>query len=232
MIIAAFAILWIGGAKAMGNNFTDHLFVWEAQKQYNELEPDPIRIECDREDIIHLESVEKENGQILYTLSPVNSGTVSMSVHNAATDEEIYQAMYRVLPSGIIVDISTGSFSNYHVYQLLLLVFCVVLTAVLWISFVYLQRELMYSYQAIFSSGLAIWMTLLSVLLIRIWLQKDIMLNVYQDIYMEPWFEIKKNDVIAILDKRKNCFPRGDHPDEKIQMSCILGRRSDPYNGG
>ena len=37
---------------------------------------------------------------------------------------------------------------------------------------------------------------------------------------MEPWFEVKKKDVIDVLDKWKDCFPWGDHPDEKY--SCLV----------
>lgn len=37
---------------------------------------------------------------------------------------------------------------------------------------------------------------------------------------MEPWFEVKKQDVIALLDKRKDVFPWGDHPDEKYR--CLV----------
>lgn len=37
---------------------------------------------------------------------------------------------------------------------------------------------------------------------------------------MDPWFEVKKKDVIAILDKRKGCFPWGGDPDEKYR--CLV----------
>lgn len=37
---------------------------------------------------------------------------------------------------------------------------------------------------------------------------------------MEPWFDINKKDVIAVLEKRKYCFPWGDHPDEKYR--CLV----------
>lgn len=143
------------------------------------MEPDQLRIEFDSDDIVNLESVEKKNGRILCTLSPVSSGMVTMFVNNANTDERTYESAYRVLPSGIIVDIMTGNFTNCRLCHLILLLFCVVLTVVLWRSFVYIQKTLIYSYQAIFFSGLAIWMTLISVLLIRVWFIEEIMLNVY-----------------------------------------------------
>lgn len=31
---------------------------------------------------------------------------------------------------------------------------------------------------------------------------------------MEPWFEVKTNDVIALVTKRKGCFPWGGRSDE------------------
>lgn len=37
---------------------------------------------------------------------------------------------------------------------------------------------------------------------------------------MEPWFDINKKDVIAVLEKRKDRFPWGNHPDE--QYSCLV----------
>lgn len=37
---------------------------------------------------------------------------------------------------------------------------------------------------------------------------------------MDSWFEVKEENVIAILDKRKNCFPWGDHLDEKYR--CLV----------
>lgn len=37
---------------------------------------------------------------------------------------------------------------------------------------------------------------------------------------MDPWFEVKEKDVIALLEKRKDCFPWGDHPDETY--TCLV----------
>lgn len=37
---------------------------------------------------------------------------------------------------------------------------------------------------------------------------------------MDPWFEVKKKDVIALLEKKKDVFPWGDHPDEKYR--CLV----------
>ena len=37
---------------------------------------------------------------------------------------------------------------------------------------------------------------------------------------MEPWFEIKKNDVIALLERRKDRLPWGNHPEEKYR--CLV----------
>lgn len=39
---------------------------------------------------------------------------------------------------------------------------------------------------------------------------------------MEPWFEVKKSDVIDLVTKRKNGLPWGDHPDETY--SCLIFR--------
>ncbi len=38
----------------------------------------------------------------------------------------------------------------------------------------------------------------------------------------DPWFEIKKDDVIALVEKRKDCFPWGGRPEEKYQ--CLIFR--------
>lgn len=32
---------------------------------------------------------------------------------------------------------------------------------------------------------------------------------------MEAWFDVNKSDVIALIEKRKDCMPWGEHPDEK-----------------
>lgn len=37
---------------------------------------------------------------------------------------------------------------------------------------------------------------------------------------MTPWFKVKKKDVITLLEKRKNCFPWGNHPGEKYR--CLV----------
>lgn len=37
---------------------------------------------------------------------------------------------------------------------------------------------------------------------------------------MDVWFEVKEKDVIALLEKRKDCFPWGNHPDEKYR--CLV----------
>lgn len=39
---------------------------------------------------------------------------------------------------------------------------------------------------------------------------------------MEPWFTVKQEDVIALLERRKDCFPWGDRPDEKYR--CLVFR--------
>lgn len=178
-ILVVFAVIWFVFGRGAGDQFTDYLFSTESQAQYNALEPDQLRFEFDQEDILRLESVGKKNGRLTYTLVPRNSGMVQMSVYHAETGDSLYVSAYRVLPSGTIVDTSTGNFTNYRTYHLVLLLFCVTLTAMLWLSFGYAQKVLRYSYQAIFFSGLAIWTTLISVLLIRVWYMKDTMLNVY-----------------------------------------------------
>lgn len=39
---------------------------------------------------------------------------------------------------------------------------------------------------------------------------------------MDPWFEVKEKDVIALLEKRKDVFPWGGRPDEKY--GCLVFR--------
>lgn len=178
-IIIIFLLLILGTAKVKGNHFTDYLFIFESQEQYNELKPDQIRLEFDEENIVNLESIEKKDGRIIYTLSPVNSGKTDMTIYNADTGEQLYVISYRVLRSGTIVEDSSGNFTNCHTYHTIIMLFCAVLTVVLWISFGYVQKALRYTYQAIFSSGLAIWMTLISIMLIRSWFLKDNMYDMY-----------------------------------------------------
>lgn len=178
-LVIAFVIVWFGIRIVLGNRFTDDLFIWNSQSYYNDLEPDQLRFEFDQEDIVHLESVDKKDGRIVYTLSPVSKGMVFMTVYDTDTDEEIAAASFQVLRSGTIVDCSTGNFTNYRVYHLIMMLFCLALTAVLWLAFVYVHKVLVYSYQAIFFSGFAIWMTLISILMIRVWFMKQTMLNVY-----------------------------------------------------
>lgn len=178
-LIIIMAVFCIGGPKVMGNNYSDYLFVGDSQQQYNELKPEQIRVEFDQEGIISLESIDKEDGQITYTLSPINTGGVFMEVYKADSDESIAVDSYRVLPSGTIVNITTGNFTNYRIYQMGILLFCIILTVVLWFSFGYVHKVLRYTYQAIFYSGFAIWMTLISILIVRVWFMEDTMLNVY-----------------------------------------------------
>lgn len=37
---------------------------------------------------------------------------------------------------------------------------------------------------------------------------------------MDPWFEVHKKDVIALLEKRKDRLPWGDRPDERYR--CLV----------
>lgn len=180
IVFAVFIFSWMGISKVMGNHFSDYLFTWDSHAKYNELELDQIRVEFDKDGIINLESLKKENGKIIYTLSPINKGKVIMSVYKIDSNEEIYKSLYQVLQSGTIIDISTENFTHYRVYHLALFLFCLALTVILWFSFVYIQKILRYSYQAIFFSGLAIWMTLISILLGIVWFQEKTMINVYE----------------------------------------------------
>lgn len=183
-ILAVFALIWFACGIVTGDRFTDDLFGMDSQVQYNELEPEQLQFEFDREDILRLESVEKKDGRLTYTLSPQGRGTVEMSVYRAGTDETLYVTIYRVLPSGTIVDSSTGNFTNHRAYLGIFVLLGAVLAVALWLSFGYVQKVLRYSYQAIFFSGLAIWETLISVLLMRVWYMKDTMLNVYSVLQM------------------------------------------------
>lgn len=44
--------------------------------------------------------------------------------------------------------------------------------------------------------------------------------EVSEEKHMEVWFEVKKKDVIDLVEKRKDCFPWGDRPDEKYR--CLV----------
>lgn len=178
-IFVIFAVIWYVSGKVSGNYFTDYLFWGDFAKKYNDLEPEQLRFEFDREDIVSLESVAKKDGKIIYTLCPLKKGMVYMKVCHAKTGEEIKYTSFHVLSSGIIVNDDTRNYTNYQSYSLLVRLLCFVLTIVLWIAFCLVQRKLRFSYQSIFYSGLAIWMTLISILLARIWYLQTNMLNIY-----------------------------------------------------
>lgn len=40
---------------------------------------------------------------------------------------------------------------------------------------------------------------------------------------MEAWFEVEKKDVIALVQKKKDCFPWGNHPGETY--ACLIFRQ-------
>lgn len=179
VIIAIYVVVQLLESKAMGNEFKDYLFSWEWQQDLNALEPEQLQFEFGEEGMIRLGEVTKEDGKIVYRLYPEKAGTTSMTVVNKENGEEVLLSKYRVSRTGVITDYMTGNFTNYRMYHLNIVLLCAALTILLWFSFVWTQRELVYSYQSIFYSGLALWMTLVTLLQIKVWVVEDVMFDVY-----------------------------------------------------
>lgn len=179
LVFVLYIIVQIVSGKIMGNEFKDYLFSWDFQYKYNALEPDQLRFEFEEDGIVKLGEVTKENGKILYQLYPVNKGDVFMAVYNKESGEQLLTTVFRVSGTGIITDRTTGNFTNYRMYHFNMVILCIVLCLILWAAFIYVQKTLRYSYQSVFYSGLAIWMTIITILQIRVYLMEDLMVNVY-----------------------------------------------------
>ncbi len=179
VIVAVYLLLQILGSRILGKEFKDYLFTWEWQEHLNELDPEQLQFEFEEEGMVRLGDVTKEDGWIVYRLYPEKAGKTAMSVVNKETGEEVLYTQYHVSRTGIITDFSTGNFTNYRMYHFNMVLFCAALTILLWFSFAWTQKELRYSYHSIFYSGLALWMTLVTVLQLRIWFVDSLMIEAY-----------------------------------------------------
>ncbi|MDO4978461.1 MAG: YdcF family protein [Eubacteriales bacterium] len=181
-IIVIYTLLQISGSIVNGNEFKDYLFQYDSNETYNAYDPEDIKIEFDKEGIVSLEQISKEDGWIKYSLHPEHRGSVFMSVYDKKTGEQIYETDLIVSVTGIITDRSTGNFTNYRMYHFNMVLLCIAFSVLLWFSFLYSHKKLRYSYQSIFYSGLALWMTLITILQIRVWLMEEQMIDVYYSI--------------------------------------------------
>ncbi len=186
ILFAVYVLIQIVSTKVVGKDFKDYLFTYESQEHLNELEPKDLVFNFRENGIISLKDVTKEDGWILYSLHPVHSGLVAMDVSDADTGELLLTDTYYVSATGIITNFSTRNFTNYRIYQLNLVLLCFGLSIILWFSFAYAQKELRYSYQSIFYSGLALWMTLITILQFRVWWVEDLMIDAYDILQTAP----------------------------------------------
>lgn len=180
ILLGIFVLFPFLGRKVLGNEFKDYLFTLEWQEDYNKLDLDQLRFEFEEDGIVRLGDVTKEDGWIVYRMYPEKAGSTHMTVYHSETGEELMLTRYQVSITGIITEFLTGNFTNYRMYHLNLVLFCVALSVLLWYAFVKAQKVLKYNYQSIFYSGLAIWMTLIAILQIRVWLMEEVMSEVYR----------------------------------------------------
>lgn len=179
LTIIIFIIISFIFIKLSGNNYIGYLRENYINRQEEIIKPSQIRIEFDDNDIVKLDYIKEKDNTIIFSLSPKNKGKTIMFVYNNDTNDIIYEDSFRVLPFGIIVSFSTGNFTNYRICQLFITLLCIVLSIMFWLYFVNIHRKIRYSYQAIFYSGFAIWISLVSILMIRVLLQNTTMFNVY-----------------------------------------------------
>lgn len=178
-LLFAYVLLQIVSTQILGKIYKDYLFTWEWEEELNKLDLDQLKLEFDKPDIVSVDSLTKEDGWTVISLSPVHAGDVVMSVSNTDTGETLCIIGYKVSLTGIITNHYTGNFTNYRVYHLNMVLLFASISILLWISFVSAQRNLRYSYQAIFYSGLAIWITLITILITVLWFREEVMTNTY-----------------------------------------------------
>lgn len=186
ILIAIYVMVQIAGTTILGKEFKDYLFTWEWQEDLNSLEPEQLRFEFDKEGIVNLGDVTKEDGWIVYRLTPGKAGLVEMTVYNNETGETLMSTYYRVRATGLITDMITGNFTNYRMHQLNICFLSLAMTILLWVSFIYAQTKLRFSYQAIFYSGLALWLSMVTILLFRLWLKEELMVEIYNMLQSAP----------------------------------------------
>lgn len=179
IIIAVYVVIQIVITMATGNIFKDYLFHWDFEEQYNQLEPEDLELTFDEDGFVSLEEVTKKDGYIMYSLHPEQAGMVGMTVTNRNNGEKLANTAFRISRTGVITDLNTDNFTNFRLYQMNMLLLSLAMSILLWFSFAYALKELRFSYQSMFYSGLALWVTLITILECRTFLSDELMVDTY-----------------------------------------------------
>lgn len=178
-ILGAYFFLVIASGLFLGKEFKDYIFQWPYEIEYNKLEPEQLEIRFDNGGILQVEDISKEDGWLTMTLVPEKAGEEYMTILNAETKEELLFTPYYVSPTGSITNRITANFTHYRLYHLYLVLMNTAFAVLLWIAFGRAQKKLRYSYQAIFYSGLAIWLSILAITLWAGWFKGQMMTYTY-----------------------------------------------------
>ena len=152
--------------------------------------PDRYAVTADGSELVSIRSVESGEDGLTVTVEPTGegSGDASLEVLDMQTLEPLEGTLLHVAADGTVTDMSTGNFSHYRERQLCITLLCISVAVLLWATYFRSCRLLMYSYHSIFSVGLGIWVTLVSVLMLISYLRNEQMLVLYTRLADAPMY--------------------------------------------
>ncbi|MDO4976611.1 MAG: YdcF family protein [Eubacteriales bacterium] len=139
-------------------------------------------------DLLSVKSMDWQGNSLYMTLEATGKGQgdVSMEVLSKESGELITYEMFYVRKDGWILDQSTGNFSNYRINHICIIVMVFAFALLLWVGYFKAQKELVFSYHSIFCIGLALWVSLIAVILVYDYINESFMINVYGTIMNAP----------------------------------------------
>ena len=146
-----------------------------------------LEIYSEQPDIVSVEDHFLENGRIYLVLQGHQKGTANVVINDKTTGEPLVFLTYAVGVFNILFNQSNGNFSNYLIFELILSFYLLSLSVIMWGAYVRFYRQNRYSYHVIFTSGFAIWMTVMSALLFFYTFSGDSIFSILSGLQRSGW---------------------------------------------
>ena len=146
-----------------------------------------LEIYSEQPDIVSVEDHFLENGRIYLVLQGHQKGTANVVINDKTTGEPLVFLTYAVGVFNILFNQSNGNFSNYLIFELILSFYLLSLSVIMWAAYVRFYRQNRYSYHVIFTSGFAIWMTVMSALLFFYTFSGDSIFSILSGLQRSGW---------------------------------------------
>lgn len=176
VIIAAMAAVSLFS----GHELTEEVDIWSLNSEGERIPAKDLTVSVDPAFVVEVVSMEDTDTGVSLTLVPVagKKGLVEIGLTDSSGTVNQY-IFVRVSGTGIITDMSSANFSNYRVQHALMVILLLAISGLLWAGFLKSYREMRFSYHSIFCVGLAIWTSIITVLVLVKFFQKADMLNTY-----------------------------------------------------